>query len=142
MKNIKELIDSKKLFTVLSGTTVETAVKYMADHNFGLVPVLAEDNRLLGVFSERDLVRRVIAKDLDIKTTKIDDVMSTELIVGNINNTHEECLKKMTNSKVRHILVLDEDKLVGVISIRDLFEIDRNFMKETIEVLNNYIYSA
>jgi Mg/Co/Ni transporter MgtE len=48
----------------------------------------------------------------------------------------------MGSSKVRHILVLDNDKLVGVVSIRDLFEIDRNFMKETIEVLNNYIYSA
>jgi len=142
MHTIRDLVTNKKLYTVKSGSVIYDVVKYMASHNFGLVPVLDDSNRLVGVFSERDLVRRVIDKDLDIKTTVIDDVMSTELTVANINDSYELCLKKMGSSKVRHILVLDNDKLVGVVSIRDLFEIDRNFMKETIEVLNNYIYSA
>lgn len=142
MKTIKELVESKPLHTVKSGTSVYDVVVYMAENNFGLVPVLDDSNRLIGVFSERDLVRRVIAKNLDIKTTIIDSVMSTELFVANINDSYDYCLKKMTNSKIRHILVLDDGKLVGIVSIRDLFEIDRDYMKETIEVLNNYIYTA
>ena len=139
MKHLKDLVESKKLFTVKSGSTINNVVLYMAEHNIGLVPVLDASNRLLGVFSERDLVRRVIAKNLDIATTIIDSVMSTELIAANITDTYDYCLKKMTNSKVRHLLVVDKDKLLGIVSIRDLFEIDRNYMKETIEVLNNYI---
>ncbi|MFH0735490.1 MAG: CBS domain-containing protein [bacterium] len=142
MKNLKDLVESKKLYTVKSGSTIHDVVLYMAEHNIGLVPVLDASNRLVGVFSERDLVRRIIAKNLDIATTIIDSAMSTELIVANIADTYENSLKKMTNSKVRHLLVIDNDKLVGIVSIRDLFEIDRSYLKETIEVLNNYIYTA
>ncbi len=142
MKNLKDLVESKTLYTVKSGTTIHDVVITMAEHNIGLVPVLDNSNRLIGVFSERDLVRRVIAKNIDIYTTIIDLVMSTELVVANINDSYDYCQKKMANSKIRHILVVDNDKLIGIVSIRDLFEIDISYMKETIEVLNNYIYTA
>lgn len=141
MKNIKELLTSHKLLTVLSGTTIYNAVCFMAEQNIGIVPILSEEGKLLGVFSERDLVRRAIAKDLDIKKVTVDEVMSKDLIVADVNESYEECLSKMQSKHTRHILVVEKEKLLGIISMRDLLEIDINIQKETIEVLHNYIYS-
>jgi len=141
MKSIREKVLSKKILTVKSGTNIYDTVLFMAEHNIGLVPVLSEDGKLLGVFSERDLVRRVIAKNLDLKTTKVDDVMSKDLVIADINETYEECLKKMKDRGTRHILIIENEKLAGILSIRDLLEIDLKVQKETIEVLHNYIYS-
>ncbi|MCX7797183.1 MAG: CBS domain-containing protein [Melioribacter sp.] len=141
MKSIKEKVLSKKILTVKSGTSIYDTVLFMAEHNIGLVPVLDDNGRLLGVFSERDLVRRVIAKNLDLKETSVDSVMSKDLVLADINETYEECLKKMKDRGTRHILVIENEKLVGILSIRDLLEIDLKVQKETIEVLHNYIYS-
>ena len=96
---------------------------------------------LIGVFSERDLVKRVIAKDKDMILTPVDDVMSKNLVIAKIEEPNESVLAKMKEAKTRHILIIDNEKLVGVLSIRDLLEIDLNQCKTTVEVLNNYIYS-
>jgi CBS domain-containing protein len=112
----------------------------MASKGVGLVPVMKED-KLIGVFSERDLVKRVIAKDKDVILTPVNDVMSTNLVIAMINESNEEVLAKMKEARTRHILIIDNEKLVGVLSIRDLLEIDLNQCKTTVEVLNNYIYS-
>ncbi len=141
MKSIREKVLTKNILTVKTGTNIYETVLFMAKHNIGLVPVLDEDGKLLGVFSERDLVRRVIAKDLDLKSTPVDTVMSKDLVLADINETYEECLKKMKDRGTRHILIIENDKLVGILSIRDLLEIDLKVHKETIEVLHNYIYS-
>lgn len=142
MKSIKEMLQSRKPITVKSGSNIHEIVCFMAEQNIGLVPVLAEDGKLMGVFSERDLVKRVIAKGLDLHTTKVDNVMSTELLLADVNETHEQCLKKMQERGTRHILVIENEKLVGIIAMRDLLELDIKVRQETIEVLNNYIYSA
>lgn len=141
MKSLKELLSSKNLFTVHSGSNVHNVICFMAEHNIGLVPVLNKEGVLIGVFSERDLVRRVIAKGQDIKTTLVDDVMSTDLVVADINESYEECLKKMQHRQTRHIIIIENEKLIGIVSIRDLLELDIKVHRETIEVLNNYIYS-
>lgn len=106
----------------------------------GLVPVL-KAGKLIGVFSERDLVKRVIAKDKDLNSTLVDDVMSTNLVIAKIDETTEQAMAKMKETKTRHILIIDNDNLVSVLSVRDLLEIDLNQCKTTVEVLHNYIYS-
>jgi len=141
MKSIKQIVQSHELFTVKSGSAIHNVVYYMAEHNIGLVPVLSDDGKLLGVFSERDLVRRVIAKGLDLKSTIVDDIMTKDLILADASETHQECLKKMKDRGIRHILVIEKDKLLGILSVRDLLEIDIITQQETIEVLHNYIYS-
>ncbi|MGK9368270.1 CBS domain-containing protein [Melioribacter sp. Ez-97] len=141
MKTIKELLQNRNIYTVKTGTSVLDAVNFMAEHNIGLVPVLDEEGKLVGVFSERDLVKRVIAKGLDINTTKIDDVMTRELILADINESHQECLKKMKDKGTRHLLIIEDGKLVGILAMRDLLEFDLTVQKETIEVLHNYIYA-
>ncbi|NMB81094.1 MAG: CBS domain-containing protein [Ignavibacteria bacterium] len=141
MKSLKEMCTSKNIFTVNSGSKIIDVVNYMAEHNIGLVPVLDSEGKLLGVFSERDLVRRVISKNMDLSTTVVDSVMTKDLVIANINESHQECLKKMKDKNIRHILIIEEEKLVGILSIRDLLEIDLKVQQETIEVLHNYIYS-
>jgi CBS domain-containing protein len=140
MESIQDMLKGKEVFTVQSGSSVKDIVNYMASKSVGLVPIM-KDEKLVGVFSERDLVKRVISKDKDLVSTKVDDVMSTNLVIAKIDETNESVLAKMKEAKTRHILIVDNDKLVGVLSLRDLLEIDLNHCKTTVEVLNNYIYS-
>src|SRR4030042_4567895 len=95
MKSIKEMLTTHSLYTVTTGSNIFDVASYMAGHNIGLVPVLGEGGKLLGVFSERDLVRRVISKRLDLQTTKVDEVITKDLVLAEVNETYEECLKKM-----------------------------------------------
>lgn len=140
MESIKDLLKGREVYTVQSGTSVKDVVFYMASKGVGLVPVMKSD-KLIGVFSERDLVKRVIAKEKDLILTLVDDVMSTNLVIAMINESNEAVLAKMKEARTRHILIIDNEKLVGVLSIRDLLEIDLMQCKTTVEVLNNYIYS-
>ncbi|MCX7876050.1 MAG: CBS domain-containing protein [Melioribacteraceae bacterium] len=141
METIKQIINSKSLFVIKSGTTIKETVNFLAEKNIGLVPVIDDTGKLLGVFSERDLVKRVIAKNLDLELTKVDEVMTKDLILAKVDESPQECLTKMKNNKIRHVLVIDEEKLVGIVSIKDLLEVNLQDMKETIEVLHNYIYA-
>jgi len=140
MESVQDLLKGKELYTIQSGTSIKQTVDYMASKGVGLVPVMKEE-KLIGVFSERDLVKRVIANNKDINTTLVDDAMSTNLVIAKIDESSEALLAKMKEAKTRHILVIDKEKLTGVISLRDLLEIDLNQCKTTVEVLNNYIYS-
>jgi CBS domain-containing protein len=140
MDSIKDILKGREVFTVRSGSSIKEVVGYMASKGVGLVPVM-EQEKLIGVFSERDLVKRVIAKDKDLNSTLVNDVMSTNLVIAKIEESNEEVLAKMKEAKTRHILIIENDNLVGVLSLRDLLEIDLNQCKTTVEVLNNYIYS-
>jgi CBS domain-containing protein len=140
MESIRDILKGREVFTIQSGTSIKETVNYMAGKSVGLVPVM-KDEKLVGVFSERDLVKRVIAKDKDLNSTLVDDVMSTNLVLAKMDESNESVLAKMKEAKTRHILIIDNDKLVGVLSLRDLLEIDLNHCKTTVEVLNNYIYS-
>ena len=140
MESIRDILQNREVFTIQSGSSVKDAVNYMASKGVGLVPVM-KNEMLIGVFSERDLVKRVIAKDKDLIQTLVDDVMSTNLVIAKIDESNESVLAKMKEAKTRHILIIDNEKLVSVLSLRDLLEIDLNQCKTTVEVLNNYIYS-
>ncbi|MBE0551354.1 MAG: CBS domain-containing protein [Ignavibacterium sp.] len=140
MESLQDILKGREVFTVQSGSTIKDTVNYMASKGVGLVPVM-KGEILIGVFSERDLVKRVIAKDKDLFLTLVNDVMSTSLVIAKIDESNESVLAKMKEAKTRHILIIDNEKLVGVLSLRDLLEIDLNQCKTTVEVLNNYIYS-
>ena len=140
MENIKEILSDRELYTVTKDTSIKDVVFYMAEKGVGLVPIM-ESGKLVGVFSERDLVKRVIAKNKSLDETKVEDVMSTKLIIADINETNESVLAKMKEANTRHILVIENEKLVGVLAMRDLLELDLSACKLTVEVLNNYIYS-
>jgi CBS domain-containing protein len=140
MENIKSILAQRELYTVSKGTTIKNVVFYMAEKGVGLVPIM-DSGKLVGVFSERDLVKRVIAKNKNLDETKVEDVMSTNLILANANEASESVLAKMKEANTRHILIIENEKLIGVLAMRDLLELDLSAAKMTVEVLNNYIYS-
>ena len=140
MENIKELLTNREVYTVKKGTNIKDAINYMAEKRVGLVPVM-DDGKLVGVFSERDLVQRVISKNKSLEETKVEDVMSTKLLIAETHEPNESVLAKMKEANTRHILIIENEKLIGVLSMRDLLELDLSVCKTTVEVLNNYIYS-
>jgi len=140
MENIRELLSGRELFTVTKGTSIRETVFFMAEKSIGLVPVM-DGGKLVGVFSERDLVKRVIAKNKSLTDTKVEEVMSKNLLIAETHEANESVLAKMKEANTRHILIVENEKLLGVLSMRDLLELDLSLAKMTVEVLNNYIYS-
>ena len=140
MENIKSILAQRELYTVSKGTTIKNVVFYMAEKGVGLVPIM-DSGKLIGVFSERYLVKRVIAKSKNLDETKVEDVMSTKLIIADVDEANESVLAKMKEANTRHILIIENEKLIGVLAMRDLLELDLSACKMTVEVLNNYIYS-
>lgn len=139
MAALKDLLKDKRLFFVKKGMTVLDVVKYMDLHNIGAVPVLDNEKKLKGIFSERDLMRKCIAKETDLKTTVIDDVMTKQVIVIEASDTPEYCMQILKQENIRHIPVIDENKLIGMISMRDLLLYDMKLKEEKIDLLNTYI---
>lgn len=140
MKTLREFIFHRPLLTIQKNFTVREACDFMTKNKIGLVPILDGD-KLVGVFSERDLMQRVVAAGKDPDNTKVEEVMTIDLVVSEEDETYLEALSKMKAANIRHILVKSGDKLIGVVSMRDLLQADLNLKDETIEVLYNYINS-
>ncbi len=141
MKTAGEIVRNKNLYFAKSGDTVLDVAKLMAEKNIGAVPVLSEDGKLIGIFSERDLLKRVIVKGLNPKEVKVDDVMTREIMLALDDESYEECLAKMKKAGIRHLPVVDRNNnLLGMLSIRDLMDISLDEKTEKIEMLHAYIY--
>ncbi|MCR4416206.1 MAG: CBS domain-containing protein [Ignavibacteria bacterium] len=140
MKTLKEIISDRPILSVQKDFTIRQVSEYMAQNKIGLVPILDGD-KLVGVFSERDLLQRVVAAGKDPDKTKVEEVMTINLIISDEDETYLECLSKMKTANIRHIIVKSGDKLKGVVSMRDLLQADLNIKDETIETLYNYINS-
>ena len=139
MTSIESLLEDRPLYAVERHATVQAAAEYMASNNIGAVPVM-EGTRLVGIFSERDVINRVIARSLSPMTTRVDDVMTTNLVVAESDETHEDCLRKMKVASCRHLPIVEGEILVGVISLRDLLQVDIHEKDDKIEFLNNYMF--
>jgi CBS domain-containing protein len=123
MKQIAELIEGQTLTVIEPSLDVRSAVRTMTDRNIGAVAVV-ESGVLAGIFSERDLMSRVVAAGLDPDATNVGQVMSKELVVAESTEGFDAAIEKMHSIHARHLPVVDDGKLVGMISIRDLLEVD------------------
>lgn len=141
MKTLKELLGDRPLHFVRTGMKIIEVAKFMGLHNIGAVPVLEQSDKLTlkGIFSERDLLRRCIAKEMDLFITPVDDVMTGNVIVVESKDTPEYCIQIMKQENIRHMPVIENNVLIGIISIRDLMLYDMNLKEEKIELLNSYI---
>jgi CBS domain-containing protein len=123
MTTLREIMREGFLFAVRADATVSEAVRTMAENNVGIVAVLRLD-RLAGVFSERDVVRRVIDKGLNPAVTPVEEVMTRELVVASEDEDYRVAMRMMDAANIRHLPVMRRDQLVSMLSIRDLLRVD------------------
>jgi len=122
MKNVRDILNSKRFATTYSvapGAMVVEALQLMADKMVGALLVL-DNGKLVGIFSERDYARKVALMERSSRTTEIRQVMTANLICVGPSDTMEYCMELVTNKHIRHLPVLEEGKLIGMISIGDL----------------------
>jgi CBS domain-containing protein len=139
MKSIRQILGGQNTVTVGRATPVVEAARLMAARHIGAVPVV-EGSNLVGIFSERDALTRILAAGLDPARTPVGDVMSTSLVVAQIDECCEACLGRMRAAHIRHLIVLDEERMAGVLSMRDLLAVDLEEKVENIALLNAYIH--
>lgn len=123
MKQIAELIEGRPLIHAESSDNVRSVARKMSDRNIGAVAVL-ESGKLVGVFSERDLMTRVVAAGLNPDDTSVSMVMTKNLVVADPVEDVSDAVQKMHSLGCRHLPVVDGGNLLGMISLRDLLQID------------------
>jgi len=122
MKTIREIIEGRRLVTVREEKPILDVVRVMVKHKIGAMPITNASGRVIGIFTERDLMRRVVAVELDPKKTLVSQVMTRKLFTVSSNETPAYCLKKMKERKFRHLLIAERGLVVGIVSQRDLIE--------------------
>jgi CBS domain-containing protein len=139
MKPIRALVENRDVAVVDVATSVAQAARIMSEREIGAVPVVEAD-RVAGIFTERDVLSRVVAAGVDPASTRVSTVMSTNLVVADISENHEECLRRMQQAHVRHLLVLRDGQLAGILSMRDLLALEIDERDEAINLLNAYVH--
>ncbi len=119
MEQIFDLVKNREVYYVDTGQTVLDAVRYMTSRNIGAVAVVRNDE-LVGIFSERDLMKRIVAEGKDPASVKIDAVMTADPLFVSPREKITDCIRMMKENSFRHLPVCDGRKLKGLISLRDL----------------------
>jgi CBS domain-containing protein len=140
MRTVERLLEVKgyDIWSITPDASVYEAVKLMADKAIGALLVL-ESGTLVGIISERDCTRRVILKERAPKDTLVREIMTSDVITVRPGQTVEECMALVTTKRIRHLPVLADDRLMGIVSIGDLVKdiiSEKEFM---IQQLENYI---
>ena len=140
MKLIKHLLDRKgrHIVSVVPDTTVLEAITLMADKSIGSLLIM-ENDELLGIVTERDYARKVIIKGRSSKTTLVSEIMTTGVFTSSSSETVNSCMALMTEKRIRHLPVVEDNQVVGMVSIGDLVEAIISDQKEEIEQLGQYI---
>jgi CBS domain-containing protein len=140
MKLVRHLLEVKgyDIVSIDETASVFDAIKLMADRGVGSLLVL-DGPRLLGIVTERDYARKVILKGRSSETTEVREVMTTKTVTATTGQTVNECMTLMTEQRIRHLPVVEDGKVIGVISIGDLVNAIISDQKEAIEQLEQYI---
>ena len=143
MIKVKDILDKKgrQFFFVSPDNTVYEALEMMASKDVGALMVVNND-RLVGMLSERDYSRKIILRGLSSKSSKVGDLMSKEVIGVNPESTIDDCMALMTGKRIRHLPVLEKDRIMGLISIGDVVNAIIQDQHIIIKDLENYIYGG
>lgn len=141
MRTVQQLLDEKghDIQSIHPDDSVFDAIQKLATANIGSL-IVVEDDRPVGIFTERDYARNVILKGKSSPTTKVRDIMTTRVIFVQPEQTVEHCMAIMTDKHIRHLPVLRDEKLIGMISIGDLVKSIIADQKYTIEQLEQFIH--
>ena len=142
--NLGELLNTKEfkyqvLVTVGQNESVLTAIQKLVDHDRGSLPVCDDKGDMVGIVTERDIVRRCLARNDIPAKIKVRDIMTKEVIIGLPKDDLDYAISVMKQKRIRHLPIMDNKKLVGVISMRDLLGIQLDEYRSQVHLLNSYI---
>jgi len=141
MSRVADILKSKtdqSVHTTAPTATVYQALQQMAERNIGAL-IVVEDGRVVGIVSERDYARKVVLLDRASKATPLRDIMSSRVLFVHPTQTSQECMALMTKNRLRHLPVMDGERLVGLISIGDVVKDVLSEQQFIIEQLEHYI---
>jgi len=140
MKTVRQLLQSKgnQVSTIAPNATAYDAMKLMAEKNIGALPVF-DGKDLVGIVSERDIARKIYLLEQPARQIRVSDIMTKVLICVGPDHTNEECMALITDKRIRHLPVLEDGRVVGIISIGDLVKDTISEQQFIIEQLEHYI---
>ena len=141
MKTLQQLLDAKKhkeVISVAPNRPVFDALVILAEYRIGALVVL-DGEKLVGIFSERDYAREVMLKGRSSKTTHITDVMTHDVVCAKPEDTVQEAMTLMTSKNFRHLPVVKDDKVIGMLSLGDLAKETIDYQQRLIKELESYI---
>ncbi len=140
MKLVKDILGEKgaDIYSIGPGDTVFDALTMMSDKRVGALVVM-EEGELKGVISERDYARKVFLKGRSSPDTSVSEIMSDRVVCATMQQSAEECMALMTDKRVRHLPILDQNQVIGVVSIGDLVKAIISDQRFIIEQLEHYI---
>ena len=141
IENFLKLNNKKQIWTISKDQSVRQALVLMSEKNIGAIIIVDNKDFPIGIFSERDYARKVILKGKSSKDTLLEEVMTKELITITRNHKIEQCMEIMTEKRIRHLPILENNKIVGIISIGDVLKIIIKDQKELINHLQKFITS-
>jgi CBS domain-containing protein len=141
IEDFLKLHKNRQIWTISKDQSVRQALTLMSEKNIGAIIIVDNNDFPIGIFSERDYARKIVLKGKSSKDTLLDEVMTKELITITKDNKIDQCMEIMTEKKIRHLPILEEKKVVGIISIGDVLKIVIKEQKELIDHLQKFITS-
>lgn len=141
MANIYDLVKDHEPHSISADDTVLQAAREMAANNIGAVPVL-RNGELVGIFSERDIMARVVAEGRDPARTRVAEVMTANPLVVDMRENIENCMVLMKDHGFRHLPICDGKKLKGIVSLRDILLRDLTEKDEEVRMMRTYIHGS
>lgn len=140
MKLVKHLLDAKgrDIISIVGDASVLDAIKTMAERSIGSLLVM-EGGELKGIVTERDYARKIIVKGRSSKSTQVQEIMTADVCTATLDQTVNDCMTIMTERRIRHLPVVENGKVVGLISIGDLVQAIISDQQEEIQQLEQYI---
>ena len=140
MTTVRTVLQTKKneLWSIPPDAVVFEALKIMADKNIGALLVMQKET-VVGIFSERDYARKIILRGESSRTAAVKDVMTSSVLTVHLEQSIDACMALMTDKHIRHLPVVENEKIIGLISIGDVVKSIISEHKETIQQLENYI---
>jgi len=141
LEDFLKLNKNRQIWTISKDQSVMQALILMSEKNIGAIIIVDNNDFPIGIFSERDYARKIILKGKSSKDTLLDEVMTKELITVTRDYKIEQCMEIMNEKRIRHLPVLENKKIVGIISIGDVLKIMIKEQKELIDHLQKFITS-
>jgi len=141
MPSAQSILEKKggEVVTMTADSSVYEAAKQMNAHRIGAV-VVTDGDRVVGIFTERDILNRIVAAGLDPKTTLVRDVMTSPMACGHRNSKLAECKSVMADKRIRHLPIVEDGELYGMISAGDILASESAEQQATIEYLHEYLH--